>query len=348
MLIKSEKDFFVQIKSENRIGLYLIMGNDEYLKNKCIHKLIKKVSPITFTEFNACYFDGQDLPIYDVIDSVQTLPMGSPTKMIVINDLDIAKCSAYDVDQLLETISTPSQECTLIITIQNYEFDFKKSKAKKIYECVDKQGIVLNLTKNNSRYLVGEIQKLFEKKELKIDAKTAEFLATYCENDMLFISNEIDKLACYKTDAIVTKQDVIESCYILVQANIFELPKMIVQSNYNAAIHLVGNLFYQKEPATVMVSTIAAVFMDLYRAKLGKIQGLFAQDIANDFLYKNRAFLVGNALRDQSKFSIAFLRECLKIVADADETLKSLSGADDKTIIEQTITKIFLAYETIK
>lgn len=348
MLIKSDKEFFAQLKIEDKSNLYLIMGNDEYLKNKCMHTLIKKVEPKTFVEFNTHYFDGQELLVNDVIDSIQTLPMASPTKMIVINDLDISKCVVSDFDQLLEAICTIQQETIIIIVVQNYEFDFKKAKAKKMYDCVDKQGTILHLNKNNAGDLTVEIQKLFEKKELKIDSKTAEFLARQCNSDMLFIVNEIDKLACYKTDLQVSKQDIINSCYILVQANIFDLPKMIVQSNYNDAIHLVGDLFCEKEPATVMLSMISSVFMDLYRAKLGKIQGLSAQEIATDFSYKNRSFLVGNALRDQTKFSASFLIESLKIVANADHALKSLTGLDDKIIIEQTITKIFLAYETTK
>ncbi|MEG0230311.1 MAG: hypothetical protein RR640_06885, partial [Oscillospiraceae bacterium] len=133
-------------------------------------------------------------------------------------------------------ITVVPEELKIIILIKTYEFDVKKAKTKKIYDCVDKQGIILYLNKNSGASLIGEIQKLFEKKGLKIDSKVAQFLANRCGSDMLLISNEVDKLACYKTVEVVTKEDIISICHIFIQANIFDLPKMIVQSNYNGAI----------------------------------------------------------------------------------------------------------------
>ncbi|MEG0230312.1 MAG: hypothetical protein RR640_06890, partial [Oscillospiraceae bacterium] len=77
MLIKSDKDFLSQLKIEDKNKMYLVMGSDEYLKNKCTNALIKKILPQSFVEFNAHYFDGQELVMDEVVNSIQTLPMCS-------------------------------------------------------------------------------------------------------------------------------------------------------------------------------------------------------------------------------------------------------------------------------
>ena len=63
-------------------------------------------------------------------------------------------------------------------------------------------------------------------------------------------------------------------------------------------------------------------------------------DVKEDFAYVWE-FKVKNAFRDSSRMSIRRLRECIKILRDTNITLNS-GGGDEKTILEQTVTKMLM------
>ena len=59
---------------------------------------------------------------------------------------------------------------------------------------------------------------------------------------------------------------------------------------------------------------------------------------------KNREFVLKNAISDSSRYQAGQLGKMLEALADADFMLKT-SGGNERVVLEQTITKLFMLAE---
>ena len=90
-----------------------------------------------------------------------------------------------------------------------------------------------------------------------------------------------------------------------------------------------------------ILHVLSMAFVDLCRARAAISAGVETSKAASDFGYRGREFAMRNAYRDCRKLPQNFLRRALEVLAQADFTLKS-SGADEKIVLQKTITELFL------
>lgn len=95
------------------------------------------------------------------------------------------------------------------------------------------------------------------------------------------------------------------------------------------------------EPVAVL-GALNASFIDLYRCKIAREQGLSAADVTGAFPYKGKEFRVRNAMRDADRFSRQRLAHCVFLLADTDYQLKS-SRSDAQILMQEAVTRLFLA-----
>ena len=131
MPIVYEEQVRKDISARRFSPIYLIFGDDSYLKNYYKDSLAKKASdgdPF----FNLQKFEG-DIDLQEVFDAVNQFPMMAERKSVVLSDFDFEHCSKTDFDRLLEIISNANDTTVLIICFDSIEFDAKKgAKEKKI------------------------------------------------------------------------------------------------------------------------------------------------------------------------------------------------------------------------
>ncbi len=337
MPIVFEDELRRDIASGHFAPVYLIYGDDSYLKNYYKDTLAKKASdgdPF----FNLQKFEG-DTDLQEVFDAVNQFPMMAERKSVVLSDFDFTK---GDSDRFLELISNANDTCVLILCFDTVDFDAKKgTKEKKIMAAVEKIGG--KCVEVNHRSITALIKMLSDgakKRGCSFGEIACRHLIEIAGTDLSTLKNELEKLCAYVGNGDISK-DVVEQISVKsVDASVYEYIKQIIDGNISAALTQLDDMFFMRIEPMIILSVAASSYVDIYRAYTANIKGATKSDIATDFKYpKNKLFLIDRATQNLKKFNGAKLRLSLNCIAEADKSLKSF-GADPRTILEQLTVKL--------
>ena len=141
----NEKELNRTLRSGPPSGVFLLYGSDHYLVDRYAALIVDRAVKGEKT-FNYERIDGAKIDFDHLYDSVLTLPMMADRRAIVLDDPDIDKLSAGDLDKLLQILGEAVEPTVLVIAIKQNEFLPKKSnRCRKVLEAVDRLGIAAEL-----------------------------------------------------------------------------------------------------------------------------------------------------------------------------------------------------------
>lgn len=342
MSIITEVELKKQISEGRFNNLYLIYGNEPYLKQFYTSKIISKAVDPQFSAFNLHIFDSPDTSLSEISDCAEAFPMMDDKTCVVVKDMNLSSLNQSQLETLEKIISDIPQSTVLIFQLQNVQVDIKKNdKWKKIISLFDKNGCAVPLDKKT----VGEIKKLLisgaGRRGHTLSPNVAEYMINTVGDDLNQLLNELEKLCYYCKDESIEKKDVDEIVTKSTEASVFELAGEIVAGNRDMSFKKLSYLFFQKtEPVNINAALISA-YVDMYRAKVYVTSGGNARDAAKYYNYRNKEFRLTSGLRDASRMNLEQLRKCLDILGETDLMLKS-TNIDKKLLLEQTIVKLML------
>lgn len=317
--------------------IYLIYGDDSYLKNYYKDTLAKKASdgdPF----FNQQKFEGE-IDLQEVFDAVNQFPIMADRKSVVVSDFDFTK---GDFDRFLDLIANANDSCVLIICFNSVNFDSKKgNKEKKIVSAVEKAGgKCAEINHRSTTALVKMLSDAAKKRGCTLGEIAARYLIEVSGTDLSTLKNELDKLCAYVGSGDITK-DVIEQITVKsIDASVYEYVKCILAGDVSTALKLLDDMFFMHVEPIVILSVMASSYLDIYRAYTANISGISKTDIISDFKYpKNKTFLIDRAVNMLKKFNGDKLHLSIKAIADSDKTLKSYA-ADPHIVLEQLTVKL--------
>lgn len=339
MAIIYEENLKNEIKSKNVNGKYILFGNDSYLKDLYLNKLISSVCDKDDV-FNFCRFTN-DCDLQAVYDAFMQLPMMSDKKCVLLSDFDYTHASKSDLEKLNKILSTENEDTVFVMVFNAFDIDFKKdNKFKKLISSAEKangKAVLLNHRTANDlcRMLVAGANK----RKVKLEMNTARYLVETAGEDILILQNELNKLCFFLNNSgEITKEIIDKVCIKSVEASVYNISKDIFSLNADGALKTVDDLLFMRLEPIIILYTVAGTFVDMYRVYCGKNSGNNINTVAEVFGYKNRAFLLekaaGNLGRmDKKRFSL-----CFDALTDADKDLKS--GANPRVAIEQLIVRL--------
>ena len=74
------------IKENNFSSMYLFYGDERYLIEYVLKNFKESIVESTYADFNYIFLDGRDSSIDNVIGSLETLPLFSEKKIVVVNE----------------------------------------------------------------------------------------------------------------------------------------------------------------------------------------------------------------------------------------------------------------------
>lgn len=327
------------ISSKRFASVYLLYGDDSYLKNYYKDTLAKKASdgdPF----FNLQKFEG-DCNLQEVFDAVNQFPMMAERKSVVLSDYDFEHAAKSDFDRLCALISAANDTCVLILHFDTVEFDLKASKAKKLIAETEKSGG--KCVEINHRSITALVKMLSDgaaKRGCRFGEIAARHLIEISGSDLSTLKNELDKLCAFVGHGDITKETVELVAVKSVDASVYDYAKRIFAGDISGALILLDDMFFMRIDPMAILYNVASAYVDMYRVSVAGKIGATKQDIAKDFSYpKNRVFLLDRASQNLRKFDSIKLRLSLDTLANADKSLKTF-GADPRTILEQLTIKL--------
>ncbi|MBE6787039.1 MAG: DNA polymerase III subunit delta [Ruminococcaceae bacterium] len=327
-----------EIKNTAR-NVYILFGNDGYLKNLYANK-ISGMCAEPDDIFNFQKFSG-DCDLQEVYDAVLQFPMMSDKKCVILTDYDFEKCSKSDFEKLCTIISDTPESCVFILLYDVLEIVAKKNtKLSKLVTAAEKNnGVAAELNHRTVPDLIKMLTAGAAKRGCKFEGAAARYLVETSGEDINTLKNELEKLCNFVGSGEITKQTVDEICIKTVEASVYTLSKHIIECNMSAALKILDELFYLKVEPIIILSTISGFYVDMYRTFVGKERAMTAPEIAQAFDYKNREFVIRNAVSDVKKFTSTKFLFSFDALRAADKSLKSFSS-DPRVVLEQLLVKL--------
>ncbi|MBQ3045807.1 MAG: DNA polymerase III subunit delta [Clostridia bacterium] len=322
---------------ENPVGVYLIYGEESYLKKTYTDKIVSKTVDSAFEDFNFHTFDGKECTLSEVYESAEAVPMMAETKCVLVKDFPLDTLDENGFEQLERVVRENPDDCALIFSFVAYEPKGAKwNKAVKLFE---KYGYTVKLDKKTSIELAKMLENGAKRRGRPFAKGVAQYLISCVGSDLNTLLNETEKVCAYAQGEEVLKSDVDAVCIKSLDAKVFDMIKDLTSGRFDSAFRKLSLLFEQREDEFQILGALIAQYSDIYRAKAAVKSGGRAEMIAGFYNYAGKEFRLSNAARNGSSLSFENIGECIEILLQADTTLKS-SALNKRLVLEQTVVKL--------
>ena len=301
------------LKTGNFKQIYLLYGEEAYLKKQYKERFIKAMLPEGDT-MNYAYYEGKNTDIKEVIDLAETLPFFSERRLIVFENTGFFKNSGAD---MADYISGGMPDTTYFIFIES-EVD----KRSKLYKAVKAKGHIAELGVQDENTLRRWVQSLVKKEHKTMEPSDIAYFLNKVGTDMENILREMEKLVCYAMDRdTLTREDVDAVCVTQITSHIFEMVNAVADKNQRKALDLYYELLALKEPPMRILFLIARQFNQILQVKELMAQGMDRQTIASRL--KMQPFVVGKVMPQARGFTREQILSCVEFCAEMEEAVKT-------------------------
>ncbi len=343
-MILTEAKLNAEIKAKRFSRVYFIYGKEPFLISMYADRIAEAAEePL---DFNLQRLDGCEDP--DLLSEyIEALPVFAPFKVVTVKDFDPEKADAELTKRLLAIIADIPETTVLVFWNPNAEPEEKKAKTKKFIGTVDEHGTVCMIDMMKPAKVAELCVKKAAKAGIVISYDDALYLTERVGGGMNAASDETAKLMTYVGEGgTVTRANIDMLVPKQLDAQAFRLAEQINAGKRAEAFRTVDELFAQQISHVNILASLSGAYLELYGAKLAKSAGISPDEAAPVLgFYGKRVWALKNVIFPAAaKLDIPYLRETIKVLSDADITIKS-SPIDKQTLIEETVTKLFMCRE---
>lgn len=325
------KNLNQDIKSKEYKSVYLIYGEERYLKTYYKNKLSKDMVAEGDT-FNYNYYEGKGISVNEIIDLAETMPFFADNRLIVVENSGFFKKSTPELAEYLSEMP----ESTRIVFIES-EVD----KRGKMFTTVKKKGRVVELGFQTDSALIPWITGIVKKDKKSIDKKTILYLLDRVGTDMERLSSEIEKLLCYAYERPeITVEDINEICATQLSEKVFSMIDAVAEKKQQKALDYYYDLMALKEPPIKILSLFITQFRLLYEVK--QLTGKRYSDNEIAKLLGRQPFAVKKSRNQSRSFESKQLLTMIEDAVETDEAIKT-GRLTDKLGVELYIVKCSMA-----
>ena len=305
------------LKTGNFKQIYLLYGEEGYLKKQYKARFVKAMLPEGDTMNYACY-EGKSTDVKEVIDLAETMPFFAERRLIVFENTGFFKSAGSELADYIKNMPGT----TYFIFVEN-EVD----KRSRLYKAVKAKGHIVELSTQDEGTLKRWIQGIVrgEKKQMS-DSAILYFLGKV-GTDMENIRKELEKLICYALDRdTITKEDVDAVCVTQITNHIFDMVNAVADKNQRRALDLYYDLIALKEPPMRILFLMIRQYRILFQVKALLKQGYGRKEIASKAGL--HPFAAGKYMEQAKRFRMRDLREVMEDGAEIEQRVKTGLLAD--------------------
>lgn len=315
------------LKTGNWKQVYLLFGEEEYLKKQYRDKLIQALAPEP-REMNYSYYEGKDISVGAVIDTAETLPFFADSRLIVIENSGWFKKQEGQMADYLATLP----ETTRILFVEK-EVD----KRGRLYKAVSKVGYSSQMERQEEGMLLRWVGSKVSKEGKTISLGAQRRLLERSGNNMEQLEKEIEKLICYRMDEkTITEEDVESVTTWTMEDRIFSLIEAVTTKNRKKALEDYYELLALKEPPMKILSLLNSQFRRLLETLSLRKMGMQKEQIAKELGV--HPYAASKYMQQSGRYTKQELRGILEEGADLEERVKTGRIAD-RTGVELFIVK---------
>lgn len=335
----TEKELIEDIKKADFKSVYLIYGNEDYLKKYYSSAIIKK-AVTDFEDLNLHRFDSS-VKVDDIIAAADAIPMMSDYSCVSVCDYNFASADETEVEKLVDLISDMPEACVLLLRLEQLSVTPSKSaKAKKVFDAVKKHGALVELNLREEADLVRMVTKRAASRSINLQPTGARYLIRVCGSDMTNLFSEVDKLCDFVgKDGIITENEIDALAVKTPDEKAYKLINAVCARDVERVYTMLADLAAQCVDSIAIIAALSSAYVDMYRAKVAESEGENAESIGADFGYGKNAFKLKYASQNARKMSVFTLRKALNVLRETDIALKS-TQLDARLLVDKTVMQL--------
>ncbi|MDR1183912.1 MAG: DNA polymerase III subunit delta [Coriobacteriales bacterium] len=220
--------------------LYLFNGDDTLKQETLLERLKQRVAILGDLTMNSQILVAKEIkqPGY-LLDALNTLPFGSPVRLVVIREADTLSKA---IQEVLVTYAKKPSDTTVLAFIAK-----KLPASSRLYKAIlayDKRSIIDCSSKKRSE-LPGLIRGLARKEGVDITTAAANLLIDRVGTSTVLLNTEIEKLtAIVKATGsdLIEEEDVTRNVACLVEPKPWDLTNALALRNGALCLRLVGRM----------------------------------------------------------------------------------------------------------
>ena len=336
----TEKELKKQIANGMFSPVYLLYGEEAFLKQYYAGLIAEKSVAKGFETFNLHKLEGKETSLDEIADAAEQLPMMAERTCVLVRDFDLKALKGAQREKLEAFLSDPPGTCSVVFWMDTVEVAPKQNKDwQGIIKLFAKSGAAVRLSRRTSVELTRQLCASAKKRGGSLPLEAASYLVAYSGSDLNLLINELDKLCAYAAGREITQRDIDAVCIKSVEATAFDMVKALLRGKYADAYGMLDALFAQKTEPVMIAGALISSYVDMNRAKAALASGERVEAVAQAFNYKGREFRLRYAAQDASRLTLAQLGTCLDILSEADEALKS-TRAEKRLVLEEAMLRL--------
>ncbi len=307
------------LKTGDLANLYVFYGEEGYLKRHYLNQ-IKELCGGPFETFNTVVLDGEQVTVQALTDAVDSIPMGSEKKLVVVRDYKLMQPTGDLKEFLPELLASLPEYICLIFYFDTLEF--KPDKRLNLWKTIETHGQVVEFAQSTAASLIPWVKRHFYEHGKLIETPECEYLLFLCGASMENLLSEISKIAAGTSGERIDKGDIDALGSRVLEATVFELTDSILEKQYSKGLLILRDLFDMKQEPVAILAAITKQMQRLYGAKLAASKGKGESEIAQILGFKS-AYPARRLIQSARRCSLSFLRWTQQVCLDTDLALKS-------------------------
>ena len=294
--------------------VYLLYGEDNYLKNEFVKKAKKSFGEL---QLGINYIQIDESNVNNVISDIETPAFGYERKMIIVKNANLMQKKNAISDKLSEYLNDADKQILDSIELIIVEDSVEKNA---LFNTISKIGMIKEFNEQKISQLITKVKSISAAYGVQIQENVAQYFIECTGTNMEDIINEIRKLIEYAGKGGTIKKEDIDSLTIKKSESvIFDLTDNLGKKNIHEAINVLHDLIYAKEPVQKILVMLYNHFKKLYIVQLSN-----GQNVAKNLKLKpNQTFLVSKYQNQAKFFTQDEIRNLLNEFIYIDEASKS-------------------------
>ena len=328
----AKEDSFLKLKQQIKTGdignLYLFFGEEVFVKDMYLDKMKSFVPDGGFADFNYIFLDGKEAIGTKVDDAIDSFPMMSEKKLVVIKNSGIFKKATEDVKDFWSERLADIPDYVLLI-FDEQEVD----KRNALYKAVDKNGLSVEFSYMKDYEVASWVAREVQKAGKKISKDAADYLVAMCDPGIANVKNELLKLLDY-SDGEIYKSDIDKVVSKPLSIVVFEITDSLMTGNGDKVMSIILKMKENRESAFNILYLLHSAFDKMLYAKLLLDEGLSYDVVASRL--KLAPFISKKYIEGAKRFSDKFLKDRVCAAAEIDLSIKQ-GETDEWTALLQYV-----------
>ncbi|RRD32663.1 DNA polymerase III subunit delta [Streptococcus minor] len=326
----------IQKLKKDQLGLVTVLSGEDTGQYQIAKEVLLEQIGFESADLNFAYFDMSEVDYAQVDLDLVSLPFFADEKIVILDyfsDLSTDK-KRYLTDEELKQfeayLSNPSETTRLIILVPG-----KLDSKRRLVKLLKRDALNLETNSLKEADIRLYFKKVLAQEGLQMGDAAYEQLLLKSNFDFSEMTKNLAFLKSYKASGQIEMQDVEVAIPKTLQDNVFDLSKLILSGQIDAANSLVRDLRLQGEDEIKLIAILLTQFRMFLQVKVlysqGRSESQIVTDLSDILGRKVNPYQVKFALRDSRNLPLSYLKKIVSLLIETDYQIKT--GRMDKAYL---------------